>query len=51
MADIAGSHSQHAAIVDAIAAGDFGGAAQAVREHWRSGEQVVIAWLEENEPR
>ncbi|WP_309661714.1 GntR family transcriptional regulator [Sphingomonas sp.] len=51
MADVPGSHDQHAIIVEAIAAGDFLGAAHAVRDHWRSGEQTVLAWLEQNDPR
>ena len=49
MADIGGSHDQHAIIIDAIEAGDFRSAAEAVRDHWRRGEQVVLAWLDHND--
>lgn len=48
MADVRGSHEQHEVIIDALAAGDSRGAAEAIREHWRCGKEAVLAWLERN---
>src|SRR5262249_47317337 len=45
MADPAGSLRDHVAITDAIARGDFAGAAQRLEAHWRRGIEVVVRWL------
>jgi DNA-binding GntR family transcriptional regulator len=45
MADPVGSLREHVAITDAIARGDFAGAAGRIDEHWRRGIDVVVRWL------
>ena len=46
-ADRDGSCREHSKIVDAIEAKNLNSAARLLREHWRRGEGVVIAWLEQ----
>lgn len=45
MADPVGSLRDHVAITDAIARGDFAGAAVRIDQHWRHGIDVVVGWL------
>jgi len=45
MANPEGSRAEHAAIVDAIAAGDIAHAIKHLRAHWRDGEQIVLGWM------
>ena len=45
MAEPAGSLREHIAITDAIAGGDYAGAAGQLDEHWRHGVDVVVRWL------
>jgi DNA-binding GntR family transcriptional regulator len=42
-----GSCREHAAIVAALEAGQVEAAADLLTKHWRGGEDVVIAWIEE----
>lgn len=45
MADPVGSLREHVAITDAIARGDYAGAAEQVEDHWRHGVDTVVRWL------
>ncbi|WP_186728950.1 GntR family transcriptional regulator [Sphingomonas panacisoli] len=49
MVDTSGSHRQHETIIAALADGDARSASDAVRDHWRCGEEAVIAWMEHND--
>jgi len=45
-ADQSGSCADHARIADALARGETGAAAQAVRDHWIRGIDVVLKWFD-----
>lgn len=47
LADPQGSHAEHAAIIAAIADGATGRAATLLREHWHTGQEVVLRWMQE----
>jgi DNA-binding GntR family transcriptional regulator len=49
VAALESSCADHAAVIDAIEAGDREAAAARLFAHWRAGEEVVIAWLKARE--